>query len=93
MKKALSFILSLALVISMSSAASVISYAASDDVNMSVTLDGDWHYKVYRTYDQMYQYLPYDMVNVVWEDIRPIPSGESWFENVWASYRRGEIVK
>ncbi|MDX1358994.1 MAG: hypothetical protein R3232_09205, partial [Clostridia bacterium] len=30
---------------------------------------------------------------IVWEDIRPIPSGESWFENVWAAYRRGEIVK
>jgi len=31
--------------------------------------------------------------NVVWEDIKPIPSGESWFENVWAAYRRDEIVK
>ncbi len=30
---------------------------------------------------------------VDWEDIRPIPSGESWFENVWAAYRRGEIIK
>ena len=31
--------------------------------------------------------------NVEWEDIRPIPSGESWFENVWGAYRRGEIIK
>lgn len=31
--------------------------------------------------------------NVVWEEIRPIPSGESWFENVWAAYRNGEIIK
>jgi len=31
--------------------------------------------------------------SVVWEDIRPIPSGESWFENVWAAYRNDEIIK
>ena len=31
--------------------------------------------------------------DVRWEDVRAIPSGESWFENVWAAYRRGEIVK
>lgn len=31
--------------------------------------------------------------DVRWEDVRPIPSGESWFENVWSAYRRGEIIK
>ncbi len=31
--------------------------------------------------------------NVDWEDIRPIPTEDNWFENVWGAYRRGEIVK
>jgi len=28
-----------------------------------------------------------------WKDIRPLPQGESWFENVWNQYRRGEIIR
>ncbi|MBN2852737.1 MAG: oxidoreductase, partial [Clostridia bacterium] len=28
-----------------------------------------------------------------WEDIRPIPSEDNWFENVWNAYRRNEIIK
>jgi len=31
--------------------------------------------------------------NVEWQDIRPIPTEDNWFENVWSAYRRGEIVK
>jgi hypothetical protein len=30
---------------------------------------------------------------VEWEDIRPIPGGDNWFENVWSAFRKGEIVK
>ena len=30
---------------------------------------------------------------VEWQDIRPIPTEDNWFENVWSAYRRGEIVK
>ncbi|MFO7637326.1 MAG: FAD-binding protein [Clostridia bacterium] len=32
-------------------------------------------------------------VRTEWEDIRPIPREDNWFENVWNAYRRGEIVK
>ncbi|MFO7610978.1 MAG: FAD-binding protein [Clostridia bacterium] len=31
--------------------------------------------------------------NIDWENIRPIPTEDNWFENVWNSYRRGEIVR
>lgn len=27
------------------------------------------------------------------EDVRPIPTGDSWFENVWAEYRKKNIIK
>ncbi len=30
---------------------------------------------------------------VDWEDVRPIPTEDNWFENVWSAFRRGEIVK
>ena len=28
-----------------------------------------------------------------WEDIRPIPEEDNWFENVWRKYRDGEVFK
>ncbi|UCC41779.1 MAG: FAD-binding protein [Candidatus Aminicenantes bacterium] len=28
-----------------------------------------------------------------WVDIRPIPQEETWFENVWSEYRKGNIIK
>jgi len=28
-----------------------------------------------------------------WKEVRPIPKGESWFENVWKMYRENEIIK
>ena len=28
-----------------------------------------------------------------WKPVRPIPEGDSWFENVWNAYLRGEIIK
>jgi len=28
-----------------------------------------------------------------WVDIRPIPQGDTWFENVWNRYLRDDIVK
>ena len=31
--------------------------------------------------------------DVDWQDIRPIPTEDNWFENVWGAFRRGEIVK
>jgi len=31
--------------------------------------------------------------NAEWKPVRPIPDAESWFENVWNAYRKGEIIK
>jgi hypothetical protein len=28
-----------------------------------------------------------------WVEVRPVPEGEGWFENVWNAYRRDEIVR
>ncbi len=28
-----------------------------------------------------------------WEDIRPVPAGEGWFENVWDDFRKDKIVR
>ncbi len=28
-----------------------------------------------------------------WVDIRPIPSEESWFENVWSDFRNDRIIR
>ncbi len=52
-----------------------------------VTLDGDWHFKLYRTYSQMFQYFPYGGVSVTWEDneLAKLPS-----EDVWSSW---EVVQ
>jgi len=27
-----------------------------------------------------------------WTPVRPIPSDDNWFENVWAAYRKGNII-
>ncbi|MCL2304585.1 MAG: FAD-binding protein [Planctomycetaceae bacterium] len=28
-----------------------------------------------------------------WKPVRPIPSDDNWFENVWAEYRKGEVIR
>ena len=28
-----------------------------------------------------------------WKPVRPIPSDDNWFENVWAEYRQGEVIR
>lgn len=33
-----------------------------------IDLQGDWHFKVYRKYDKMFQYFSYGGVKVTWED-------------------------
>ena len=32
-------------------------------------------------------------VDVTFEECRPVPSGDGWFENVWREYREGEIYR
>ena len=58
MKKLFALLLSFVLLVSLLPAAP----AAADDTpdpEKYVTLDGEWHFKLYRTYSQMFQYFPY----------------------------------
>ena len=32
-------------------------------------------------------------VNFDWQDVRPIPTEDNWFENVWSEYRKRNIIK
>ena len=48
-------------------AASAPDNAAYEDA--IINLQGDWYFKVYRKYDNMYQYFNYGGVNVTWEDL------------------------
>lgn len=36
--------------------------------NQYIDLRGEWNFKLYRKYSNMYQYLPYGMCEVLWED-------------------------
>ena len=58
MKKRLALALALILLFSLLPAAPALAEEA-DDPGSYVTLDGDWHFKLYRTYSQMFQYFPY----------------------------------
>lgn len=59
-----------------------------------VELSGDWHFKNYRTYSRMFQYLPYNMVSVTWEDNETalLPDKEvfSQWETVSMPYSGGD---
>lgn len=50
-----------------------------------IDLSGDWNFKVYRKYSNMYQYLPYNMCNVTWENDEDalVPSAETYSQ--WES--------
>lgn len=54
--------------------------AERPDEEKYVNLDGDWHFKLYRTYDRMFQYLPYGLVSTTWEDntLAQLPSSSVW---------------
>lgn len=50
------------------SAASAPAAASSAYEDQYISLRGDWNFKLYRKYSNMYQYLPYGMCDVTWED-------------------------
>lgn len=60
----------------------VTSSASNSDTSKYVLLDGDWHFKLYRTYSQMYQYFPYmpDLSLGNWEDAEAaqFPADDAW---------------
>ena len=51
-----------------------------DDADNYVELGGEWNYKLYRTYPNMFQYFPYVGVNVKWEDLETAvyPADGAW---------------
>ena len=58
---------------------------AADYTSQYIDLSGEWNFKVYRKYSNMYQYMPYDMCEVTWEDTdtAQIPSAD-----VYSSWER-----
>ena len=93
--------LALMLILSMLLTIAPLSFAeAADYSSQYIDLSGQWHFKVYRKYSQMYQYLPYDMCDVTWEDAESalIPSEEiySQWETVdapAADYATGGLLQ
>ena len=69
MKRGIVFCVLLVIALAMGFAQSITEVKASDPYSdQYIDIRGDWNFKVYRKYDQMYQYLPYGMCNVPWED-------------------------
>ena len=52
------------------------------------SLDGDDHTAVI----QEMQWMPEGCVSS-WRPVRPIPTPDTWFENVWRAYRDGDIYQ
>ena len=60
--------LALALVMVLSLLPVSFAEAEGDYGDQYIDLSGEWHFKVYRKYSNMYQYMPYDMCEVTWEN-------------------------
>ena len=69
-KRLLAMALTLVLLVSLVPALPAAAEGA-DDPGKFVTLDGEWHFRLYRTYSQMFQYFPYyggSEAFLKWED-------------------------
>ncbi len=70
MKKGLAILLLLVVALTCSFAQAVVEEKAEQTYeDQYINLQGEWNFKVYRKYDQMYQYLPYGACHVQWEDL------------------------
>jgi enterochelin esterase-like enzyme len=80
MKKILMIFLMLTLIIGTVVTSSTKVSAAKDDASMYVDLKGDWNFKLYRTYNRMFQNFLNDTVKVTWEDneLAKQPSSTTW---------------
>jgi len=85
MKRAITTVLVLSLILTYVLAVPIYTSADSDDASKYVTLDGEWKFKLYRTYPRMFQYFAYYGVSVTWEDAASatLPDYETW--SVWES--------
>ncbi|MCD8050255.1 MAG: fibronectin type III domain-containing protein [Clostridiales bacterium] len=92
MKRLCAYLLAIALVFTTVTPFSALAAESveSDDANQYVNLDGEWNFKLYRTYSRMFQYLPYNMVEITWEDnetaLLPSVSDFSTWETVSMPY-------
>lgn len=68
-----------------------------DGINPSEKLGREWCFKPANEelYKKICEVRFDEKMNIQtkWEDVRPIPSEEGWFENVWRDYREGKIIK
>ena len=80
MKKILTLLLAIILMVP---AVNIPANATESKASKFVELDGEWNFKLYRTYNRMFQYFPYNMVNVTWEDADSagLPDESVW--NTW----------
>ena len=70
MKRGIMFCVLLVVALAMCFAQSIYEVKAPEPYSdQYIDIRGDWNFKVYRKDDQMYQYLPYGMCNVQWEDL------------------------
>lgn len=68
-KKLFVWLLALCMVLSLVPLSFAEESISPDYSSQYIDLSGDWNFKVYRKYSNMYQYMPYDMCEVTWEDI------------------------
>ena len=98
MKRIVVFVLLIALACSCVCAEAISEQVTKSYDDQYIDLQGDWNFKVYRKYDQMYQYLPYGMCNVLWEDleegenvVNPCPSDNDFaFSSLYVQHIRSK---
>ena len=100
MKRIVVFVLLIALACSCVFAEAISEQVTKSYDDQYIDLQGDWNFKVYRKYDQMYQYLPYGMCNVLWEDLEAAKVPSAAVYSTWetvsgpaADYSTGGLLQ
>lgn len=76
MKRVLSLVLTLGMLLSCMVTGFALESSSADYIN----LQGDWHFKLYRKYSNMFQHLAYGACKVTWEDtdVAAVPNGDTY---------------
>jgi len=92
LKRLLASLLTLSVMFSMVVTGAVPAAAAeaeNEDASKYVELDGEWHYKLYRTYSQMFQYFPFmpalSLGNWTDAEAAVLPDKDTW--ESWDTYQ------
>jgi hypothetical protein len=65
-------------------------------ITPSDKLSGSFTYRMDKgAFDSKIQEIVYEFgkCNIQWRDVRPMPQGNNWFENVWKDYLDGAAIK